>query len=111
MGKIPESEAAINPWIAPGSALLEDIQGLFAGLPTTCIVSGGAEQTLDGMVILSDRLKRDLGEKKVTYLEYPDATHDVLMASWHEPERTQILERLARWVAEDVCTISEPVLV
>ncbi|RDX57561.1 hypothetical protein OH76DRAFT_1425581 [Lentinus brumalis] len=71
---------------------------MFAGLPTTIVVAGGAEYTLDGMRVVKDRLAQDSGEDKCTYVEVPDASHDFFLMTWHEPERTQILQRLAGWV-------------
>lgn len=102
LGNIPELEAPKNSWVAPGSIELQHTPGLFAGLPKTCIVAGGAEQTLDAMVTLKDRLLKDLGSDNVKYLESPDATHDFLTASWHEPERTDTLKALGKWAGEDL---------
>ncbi|KAF8954829.1 hypothetical protein BDZ97DRAFT_1862639 [Flammula alnicola] len=54
LGNLPEADAATIPWMAPGSILLSHTPGLFAGLPKTCIVAGGAEQTLDAMLVLRE---------------------------------------------------------
>ncbi|KXN89314.1 Esterase [Leucoagaricus sp. SymC.cos] len=102
LGNIPQAEAAQNPWVAPGSILLQHTPGLFGGLPKTCIVAGGAEQTLDGMVTLKERLEKDLGKSNVKYVEQPDGTHDFLALSWHEPERTETLVEIAGWVGNEV---------
>jgi len=102
LGNLPESEADDNPWIAPGSSSLRHTPGLFAGLPKVCIVAGGGEQTLDAMIALKDRLVTDLGQRWVKYLEIPDATHDFLGASWHEPERTNTLITIAEWVRSEI---------
>jgi len=102
LGNLPEADAAQNSWVAPGSLLFNHTPGFFGGLPKTCIVTGGAEQTLDAMVILRERLEKDLGKSNVKYLEQPDGTHDFLAFSWHEPERTQALGDIAQWVKEEI---------
>ncbi|KAK0449837.1 alpha/beta-hydrolase [Desarmillaria tabescens] len=101
MGNLPLPDAPSNVWIAPGSKQ-NDAPGLFTGLPKTVIVAGGAEQTLDAMVVLRDRLERDLGKDNVKYIEKPDATHDYLTASWHEPERTETLVELGEWANDRI---------
>ncbi|KAF8888379.1 alpha/beta-hydrolase [Gymnopilus junonius] len=102
LGNLPEADAAQNSWVAPGSVELKYTPGLFGGLPKTYILAGGAEQTLDAMVILRERLEKDLGKSNVVYLEQPDATHDFLALSFHEPERTEALGDIARWVKDEV---------
>jgi dipeptidyl aminopeptidase/acylaminoacyl peptidase len=49
-------------------------------------------------------MRRDLGTESVKYIEVPDATHGFHAASWHEPERTDALKELAKWVADEVWT-------
>jgi len=66
-------------------------------MPSTCMITGGAEQTLDPMITVRDRIVADNGEDIMNYMEYPDATHDFLHATWHEPERTQALKDLRSW--------------
>jgi acetyl esterase/lipase len=106
LGNMPEAEAEQNAWIAPASISLKHTPGFFEGLPRTCIVAGGAEQTLDAMLVLKDRLETDLGKNHVKYLEQPDGTHDFLGHSWHEPERTETLVDIAKWAEHDVWTHS-----
>ncbi|KAK0203485.1 alpha/beta-hydrolase [Desarmillaria ectypa] len=101
MGNLPLADAPLNVWIAPGSKQ-NDTPGLFTGLTKTVIVAGGAEQTLDAMVVLRDRLERDIGKDDVEYIEKPDATHDYLTASWHEPERTETLVELGQWAKDKI---------
>jgi acetyl esterase/lipase len=99
LGSLPRDQLATNAWISPGSSQLSgDTKGLFVGLPTTRIVSGGAEMTLDPTRTLRDRLVVDIGEQEVTYIEVPDATHDIFTASWHEPERTDTPKEVGNWV-------------
>ncbi|TFY55889.1 hypothetical protein EVG20_g9153 [Dentipellis fragilis] len=98
-GKLPADAATRNAWISPASLELEDADGLFAGLPPTCIVAAGAEQTVDAMRTGRDSLVHDLGQGKVRYLEYEDAYHDFLTTNW-EPERTQAVKDLVQWYTE-----------
>ena len=98
LGNLPEETAATSIYISPGSLSLPVTPGMFAGLPRTCIVAGGAEQTLDPIRVLKDRIAKDLGDL-VLWIEPPDATHDFLTASWHEPERTNTLKEIGAWLA------------
>lgn len=106
LGNIPESKASQHFWICPGSVELNHAPGIYPELPATCIVAGGAEQTLDSIVLLKNRLTFDMKTKPhakgVTYLEKPDATHDFLVTAWHEPERTETLKELKKWAEEHI---------
>ena len=88
-----------NPYLSPAS-LSPDIESTisFKGFPETFLVSGGAERMRDDVRTLKERLVRDLGGEKVTAYEPPDGVHVPLLFKWHEPERTQGLELLSRWV-------------
>ena len=77
---------------------------MFTGMPRTCIIAGGLEQTLDPMLLLRDRLREDMGEGMVTYIEEESATHDCVALAWHEPERTAMLKRTADWLQADTNT-------
>ncbi|CDO74480.1 hypothetical protein BN946_scf184979.g35 [Trametes cinnabarina] len=89
LGDLPSEEfAAKSVWISPGSRVAEWEPGMFAGVPRTVMVAGGAECTLDLMHAARDRLLRDLGGGRFEYIEVPDATHDFLPKKWHEPERS-----------------------
>ncbi len=98
LGALPADAAETNAWISPGSRSIPAAQaaGLFVGFPPTFIQAGGAEMTLDGMLVLRDRLEVDIGDK-MTYLEVPDGTHMVMAFSWHEPEKTKCYKKFARW--------------
>ena len=84
-------------WISPGSLRLPVTTGLFAGFPPTFIQCGGVEMTVDCMRTLRDRLVADIGEDRVTYLEFPDATHIVMGFSWHEPECSEAYKAVGAW--------------
>ena len=88
-----------NPYFAPASISL-DIESTvsFKGFPETFLVYGGAERIRDAVRTLKKRLVRDLGEGGATAYEAPDGVHDFLAFSWHEPERTEVLELLSSWV-------------
>lgn len=98
--------AEINPYISPAS-LHPNLIVDFKKFPRTFIVAGGAEVLYDSINIFKDRMIKDLGEGndvepgegKVRYFEAPDGIHDYLVFSWHEPERTDTLKEINRWVA------------
>ncbi|RPD61110.1 alpha/beta-hydrolase [Lentinus tigrinus ALCF2SS1-7] len=98
LGQLPRDKLQTSLWLSPGAVHAEWKPGAFTGLPRTIVVAGGAEYTLDGMRVIRDRLAKDLAEGKFTYIEVPDAAHDFFLMTWHEPERTQTLQRLAEWV-------------
>jgi len=88
-----------NAYLSPAS-ISPDIESTisFKGFPETFLVSGGAERIRDAVRTLKERMVRDLGEDKVTAYEAPDGVHDFLAFTWHEPERTEVLELLSSWV-------------
>ncbi|KLO16755.1 alpha/beta-hydrolase [Schizopora paradoxa] len=96
-GTLPERDAATNAWISPTSLKLEDVEGLFKGLPKTYLLAGEAEICLDSYRTLRDRLSGDIGGN-LTYNEVKDATHDFLTMSWHEPERSSAFKDIASWI-------------
>jgi len=88
--------ATHNKYISPAS-LHPSMSISFKGFPKTFIVAGGAEVLLDQIRTLKDRMVKDLGEK-VKYYEAKDSVHDYLVFEWHEPERTNTLLEIAKWV-------------
>ncbi|EJF61521.1 alpha/beta-hydrolase [Dichomitus squalens LYAD-421 SS1] len=103
VGSLPP-EFARSSWISPGAVVSSDSKldhdhktGLFSGLPPTFMAAGNAEYTLDGMITARERLERDIGKDRVTWVEVPDAAHDLLIMAWHEPERTEVLKEIAAW--------------
>lgn len=99
--------ANTNVYISPASLKLPQ-KADFSGFPRTFIVAGGAEVLRDQIRTLRDKMVGDLGEGdglskdegKVRYHEAPDGIHDYLVFSWHEPERTETLRLIAKWVAQ-----------
>jgi acetyl esterase/lipase len=98
-GTFPEDEVSSNAWYSPASLKINTSR-LFSNFPPTCIIAGGADQTVDGMRTFRDRLLADNEASTVLYREYPDAFHDFILDIFHEPERTQALEEIAGWVKE-----------
>ncbi|KIJ59491.1 hypothetical protein HYDPIDRAFT_33178 [Hydnomerulius pinastri MD-312] len=96
LGSLPYEEIHNNAWFSPASLRIST-NGLFEKFPPTCIIAGGAEQLVDGIRVLRDRLIADNGKEKIVYWEYPDATHDFLMTTYHEPERSEAQKGLAEW--------------
>ena len=62
--------------------------------------TGDAEYTLDPMLTARDRLWADLGKERLKHVSMPDATHDPVIATWHEPERTDVLRELSVWLVK-----------
>ena len=69
----------------------------FAGFPRTFITSGGREVLLDQIVILKERMERDMPGGQVQYHEMPEALHDALALPWFEPERSVGLRKISEW--------------
>ncbi|TFK55395.1 alpha/beta-hydrolase [Heliocybe sulcata] len=100
LGSLPEEAASRNPWISPGSLNIQT-GGLFVDFPPTLIVASGAEQTVDGMRILYERLLKDNDAGRISWIEYTDTIHDFLCLTWHEPERSQALRHdIQAWVEQ-----------
>ncbi|KZT01804.1 alpha/beta-hydrolase [Laetiporus sulphureus 93-53] len=97
LGYLPD-DVALTVWFSPGTLHLAMTKDMFANLPKTLMITGGAEMTLDPMRTLRDRMVVDMGHDAVTYVEAPDSTHDFLVLPLHEPERTDALRILAGWV-------------
>ncbi|KAF8161172.1 Alpha/Beta hydrolase protein [Crassisporium funariophilum] len=97
--------ADTNPYISPAS-LHPGLKVDFKKFPRTFIVGGGAEVLIDSIRTLKNRMIKDLGEGngvkegegKVRYLEAPDGIHDYVIFPWHEPERTNTLKEINKWV-------------
>jgi len=91
--------AATNRYISPASL---ELTAHFKGFPKTFIVNGGAERIYDSIVTLKKRMVADMGdgdeEGQVTYYEAPDAVHDYVVFPWHEPERTDTLQAISKWI-------------
>ncbi|KAF9029139.1 alpha/beta-hydrolase [Hymenopellis radicata] len=100
LGVLPEDELD-KPWLSPGSTMFPDldVKGLFTSFPPTLILAGEAEMTRDCMRVLRDRMRADMGEKNVTYVETHGAPHDVLSIRLFEPHRTEGLKKIAEWVS------------
>lgn len=99
-------EANINRYISP-SCRYPSLSINFKGFPRTLITAGGVEILVDQIRLMRARMVDDLGEGdgvegdkgKVQYIEEPDALHDYAIFKWHEPERSNTLKEVARWIA------------
>jgi acetyl esterase/lipase len=91
--------AASNCYISPAC---KSITTSFKGFPRTFISAGGVETLYDCIVTLKNRMAADMGEGdgdgQVTFYEAPDAAHDYLALSWFEPERTETLQAIGKWL-------------
>jgi acetyl esterase/lipase len=105
LGNLPETEISQNPYLSPASLDIKDPSGLFTHFPPTCMITGGAEQTLDPMHTLRDRIIRDTSPSNVLYLEYEDAFHDFLLLSIVQPERSQALKSIREWLQNSLSQV------
>ncbi|CDO69545.1 hypothetical protein BN946_scf184785.g50 [Trametes cinnabarina] len=96
LGLLDREEARTNPYISPASAHIKSTEGLFKGFPRTFISAGGAEKILDDSKVAAERLQAD--GVNVTIDIVPDAVHDFMTFTWHEPERTEGLKRACKWL-------------
>ncbi|KAI0332711.1 alpha/beta-hydrolase [Cubamyces sp. BRFM 1775] len=99
LGPLPLEEADTNRYISPMSLNVKpgpDGLALCKGFPETYIVAGGAERIADDARALKERMDAD-GAKAVLDIP-PDALHDFVVFTWHEPERTETLRRMCRWI-------------
>lgn len=97
LGPLGTGAATHNKYISPASlhpAMTVD----FKGFPRTFIVAGGAEVLLDQIRTFRDRMAKDLDDEHLKYLEAEDGIHDYIVFEWHEPERTDTLRQIAKWV-------------
>lgn len=90
--------ADTNPFISPASLYLRDEEVSFKNFPPTFITCGSAELFVDQIRTLVGRMKKEMGEK-VVYYEAEDAIHDYIGFEWQEPQRTDTLVEIGRWVA------------
>lgn len=70
----------------------------FEGFPRTFIISGGGEAWRDQIRLLRNKIAKDIGQEQVEYFEAPDAFHCFLMLPFTEPERSEALTRVAKWI-------------
>ncbi|KAI0684544.1 alpha/beta-hydrolase [Cytidiella melzeri] len=97
LGHLPWSEAQTNWWFSPASLALQEKKGTFKGFPPTMFLAGGAEMTLDGMKTAFARMREDIGEDKVTWVEIEDATHVILSLPWHDEEKKEAYRAVRKW--------------
>ncbi|KAK0241702.1 Alpha/Beta hydrolase protein [Armillaria nabsnona] len=89
--------AEINPYISPASRN-PGLSIHFRGFPPTFIVAGGAENLAPQIRLLRDRMQKDLGSK-LRYFEADGGSHDYVLFSWQEPERSNALREIADWIS------------
>lgn len=92
--------AELNPYISPASKHT-DMKVSFKGFPKTMIIAGEAETLFDQIVTLRDRMAKDLGET-VTYYQGQDAIHDYVAFEFFEPQRSDTLQAVAKWLSRDI---------
>ncbi|KZO89699.1 alpha/beta-hydrolase [Calocera viscosa TUFC12733] len=97
-----------NPWISPsakaavaeppdaGPSGLQEAR--FIGWPRTLVVPGQREMLVDEMRTLHQRMERDA--VPLVYKEWPDAPHDLLAMWFMEPERTEAIKFVCKWIDE-----------
>lgn len=96
LGSLDPGEARTNRYISPVSLYFDEQQGLFKGFPRTYVSAGALETILDDSTIVVEKLRAD-GVDVTSYV-HPDAIHDYTIFPWHEPERTEGLQKIGQWV-------------
>lgn len=96
LGPLPDLEAESNPYMSPLSPHIIDAPGAYRGYPNTYVVAGGAERLYDDAEALVQKLEAD-GVEVISDIP-KDAIHDFIIMTWHEPERTDVLKRVAAWI-------------
>ncbi|KAF8487963.1 alpha/beta-hydrolase [Gautieria morchelliformis] len=95
-------EIKLNPYISPASPHLTQTHGMFKAFPRTYILAGGLERLLDDSKVIAERMKADnTSDGWVTLDVVEDAVHDFIIFSWTEPERSEALVRISRWLDQD----------
>ncbi|KAI0780857.1 alpha/beta-hydrolase [Trametes elegans] len=97
LGNLDRTEAETNRYLSPASPHI-DPAGLFRGFPRTFISAGDAEKILDDSTVIAERLRAD-GVPVTVDIE-TDAVHDFMVFTWYEPERTDALKRVCKWLDE-----------
>ncbi|KAI0630803.1 alpha/beta-hydrolase [Trametes polyzona] len=95
LGPMDFEVAKTNRYMSPVSLHVPS-QGLFKGFPETYVVAGAPERLMDDSRALIERMRAD--GVKVTADISPDAVHDFVVFTWHEPERTDTLRRVSEWI-------------
>ncbi|KAH9849836.1 alpha/beta-hydrolase [Lenzites betulinus] len=85
-----------NRYMSPVSLHVSSEGGLFKGFPETYVVAGAPERLMDDSTALIEMMRAD-GVKVITDI-LPDAVHDFMVFTWHEPERTDALTRIGQWI-------------
>lgn len=98
VGPLGLSAAEHNPYVSPASLSPSLEKFSFAGFPRTFILCGGVEVLRDEIHRLRDKLVADLGLDCVEFVEIPDAIHSFMEFRWHEPERTEALRAIGKWL-------------
>lgn len=79
---------------------------MFKGFPRTFILAGSAEILLDDAIVIAERMRADNPfDGWVTLDVVEDAIHDFIVFPWFEPERSDALVRISRWIDEDQADI------
>ncbi|GJE84846.1 esterase [Phanerochaete sordida] len=97
-GPLGRDAGETNRYLSPASPSPKLGKVSFKGFPRTFVLSGSLEVFADQILLLVARMKEDMGADMVEFLEQPHAVHDFLVFPWHEPERTESLQRIAKWL-------------
>jgi len=99
LGPLDPVHASTNRYFSPTSVHVRKRQDglpLFMHFPKTYVIGGGAELFYDDLVALVEMLKADGVDVQADLP--PDAIHEFLVWGWHDPERTESLQRLCGWM-------------
>lgn len=86
-----------NPWI---SSISKHVNGVsFREFSRTLIAAGDLELVRDQIMMLGEKMERNIGAENVEFYLAQLAVHDFILLPWHEPERTNGFEEIAAWVS------------
>ncbi|KAI0075141.1 alpha/beta-hydrolase [Panus rudis PR-1116 ss-1] len=91
-----------NRYISPASRHPSMGNVSFKGFPKTCILAGSVELLIDQIRTLRDKMREQLGEGWVEYIEVEDGVHDCLAFPVWLPEIDLAYAALEEWMATNV---------
>lgn len=100
IGLLGADAGASNRYISPASQAPTMRRVSFQGFPRTFVAYGGSEILKDQIRILCTKMRANMGDDGVEIAELSDAVHNFLVLPFFEPERTDTLRQISRWIMQ-----------